>query len=959
MKPLRLLLIGLLGLVLLMVIAVALAFTPGVQTWAARKFAPAGPELTVDIGRVNAGLSQSRLENVRVVQPGLVLTLPLVEIDVGVLDAAGGKVEIKRLVAKGWILDLSSPAAVSPTAPGKTPEAAADEAFDGLFKLLELPFDLMVDGVDLIGEVLLPAGNAQVALSGGGVAAGQDGRFTLTTNLKTTDGSALVVNGVLATRMNTPRTFERIEFTANATATGPQVPKGAALDFAASAIREGQSENYLLTLRSGQRHLFNATMTLPQGDAPLAGSWKLDATHADAAPFTLGMALPEFAAKGQGTFEADRAFSQIKTAGTLDATADKLAALQPEFAALGRLAFSAAFNVATQGDIVRLNTFDARVAGAKPVANVTALQAVEFNTATGELTAADPAAELLRITLDGVPLAWAAPFLGDLVLTGDDVRGAFTASARDNGFTLRPAAPITLGNLSVTQAGELLLQALNVTLSAQADYTPKGWTADVTDLSARSGGATLVTLTAKAAQLAGEKQPLTASGKFEANIPALLGQPVAGGGASLQQGVARGDFTAAIADTQQANVTVQLADLVAADASPLPSVALQASINVDAAGRIDAKIPMIVSQRKRRSDIRLDAVLTPSGKATHIVGSLTGDTVHLSDLMALSAVSPTAPEAEAPQTPPAKKPGEKPAPTEPLWAGVTGEIKIDFKRLIYEKDIETSLRGVVKITPDTLRLETMKGALKTGGTLDAKGGLMFEAKKKQPYALKADLALVGVEPAPIFRALAPKEQPPVEGKFDITTQLSGRAIAPSAFDENVIGDIHLSGKGGTFRALSTNASNIVGAASGVAGMVGILAGGSTAKYAERTRAMADITQQLGAIKFDELNLVIARDKKKNMDIKDLTLLSPLIHLKGSGQIKNAPDKPLMQRPLLLNLQLGAKDKFAADLRTLKLLSDKPDKLGYAAMSEVLTLDGSLQSIGTKQVETVFRNALLR
>ena len=982
MKPLRFLLIGLASLAVLLVIVVALAFTPGVQTWVARKFAPATPELTVAIGHVDAGLHQTRLENVRVVQPGLLLTLPSAEVEVGVLDAAGGKVEVRRLVAKGWILDLTAPAAApvatrtgeskpiattkpspSPAPSAKKPEETARTAFDGIFKLIQLPFDLVVDGVDLVGEVILPEGRrAQVSITGGGIAAGKDGKFTLTADLKSPDATMLAVRGAITARMDTPRTFERFELAATASATGPQVPQGAKLDVALTAAREAQGEAYTAAVRSGAHDLLHVDIKLPPGAAPLAGSWSLDATSADAAPLALGRPLPDFIAKGQGTFEADRLFSQIKAIGALDASVDKLTVVQPEFAALGRLALTAGFDVATQGNLVRLNKLDARVSGEQPVASVTALQAVEFNTATGVLTAANPSAELLRLTLDGIPLAWARPFLGELALTGDDVRGTFAASARDGGFTLRPVSPITLTNVSVTQAGQPLVHAVDVSLSAQADYTPKGWMAEVTDLSVRSAGATLFKFTAKAAQPAGEQQPLTASGTYEADLSALAAQPVAANSVVLKRGLARGDFSATSAATKQANLTLQLADLLSADSKSLPSVALQARADIDAAGRIDAKVPIVITLAGRRSDLALNAVVTPGEKETNIKAQLTGDTLHVPDLMLFSALSATAPE---PATPEATTPKPTPPkPTQPLWSGVTGELKLAFKTLVYSKDIQaTDVAGLITITPTALTMENIAAALKTGGNLKADGGLKFDVTNEKPYALKADVALTNVEPAPILRALSPGEPSPVEGKFDITTQLSGRAVEPAGFTDSVIGDIHLTSKGGTFKALSVKTSAAVenvGKAATIAGALGIFSGSSsTVKYADRTRAAADVTKQLGSIKFDQLNVVVGRDKKKNMDIKDLTLISPMIHLTGSGQITYVPGVSLMKQPLLVNLNLGAKDKLATDLRALKLIGAKEDKLGYASMKEDLKLDGSLQSIGTKQLTDLIQDALTK
>ncbi|HSI09313.1 MAG TPA: hypothetical protein VK985_12070, partial [Rariglobus sp.] len=806
MKPLRLLLIGLSAIALLLVLGVVLALNSGVQTWAAKKFAPATPELTVGIGHVNAGLNQTRVENIRVVQPGLVLTIPSAEVDVSVIDAAGGKVEVRRLVAKGWVLDLTAPGAV-PATLEQTPEAAAKTAFNGIFNLIQLPFDLAVDGVDLTGEVILPQGRAQVTITGGGIGSGSDGKFVLTAGLTTPD-SSVALNGVLGAHMNSPRTFDRFSLTADASAKTPQVPQGATASIALNASTGGQNEAYSLTLSANGREVIQARVTLPPGTAPLAGTWTLDATQADVLPFALGRPLPDFIAKGKGTFETDRLFGQIKAVGSLDATLDKLGALQPEFATLGRLTLVAGFDVTTQGDVVRLNALDVRVAGERPVLTVTAQQPVEFNLKTSAATVTNPSADLLRLTLDGLPLAWAKSFLGDIALTGDDVRGAFTVTANDGGFAVRAAAPITLTNLSVSQAGKPLVNALDVSLSSQADYTPKGWAAEVTNLTAGSAGVQILKLTAKAAQAAGAKQPLTASGTYEINLAAALGQPVAAGSASLQRGVARGDFSASVADIQTASLTLQLASLLAADGSVLPSVALQARADVDAKGVINAQVPIVITQAERRSDITLGARITTLNKTTQVMARLTGETVNVGDLMLFSALGPAKPAAEVPavETKPAPK-TPVPAPTAPLWAGLNGELSIAFTTVAYSKDVVVKdIAGVVKLTPDALTLERLVAALKTGGNLKAVGGLLFDAKQPQPYGLKADVTLTDVEPAPILRALSPGQPASVEGKFNLTTQVAGRAVEPAGFTDSVIGDIKLTGQNGTFRALNVKSS---------------------------------------------------------------------------------------------------------------------------------------------------------
>jgi hypothetical protein len=992
MKPLRILLLGVVGIVLLLVVVIALAFTPAVQTWIARKFAPSNPALTVLLERVSAGLNGAHVENVRVVQPGLVLTLPSLEVEASVADAAGGRVAVKKLVAKGWILDLSvplpatTPAGVpsattsvveKPVAASATRETAAEEArtaFNGLFGLVKLPFDLAVDGVELSGEVILPQGRAQVSITGGSIAAGRDGKFILNGVFTDSAANTVTVKGDISAHMDTPRSFDRFGLVLAGSAKGTLLPKGAAVDLEIDAALKGADETYLVAVRSGSRELMRVDATLPAGDAPLAGRWKMDINSADAAGVATGQELPEIVSKGSGTFEANRVFSRILATGSLDASFDKLSVLNPEYAALGRLLFTSAFDLSTESGVVRLNKLNVQLAGERPVFSLAALQPVEFNLASGALTAADSAKQLVSITLDGLPLAWAKPFLGDLALAGDDVRGAFNVSAHDGGFSVIPVTPITLGNLSVSQAGRPLVRGLDIALTAQAEYSPKGLSASVSDLSVRSGADTVLKLTAKAAKPSADKQPMTADGTFEVNLAAVLAQPVAAGSASLSRGTARGEFSASAADVTVANLTLQLTNLVAADAArtSLPSVAVQARVDIDAAGLIHANAPVLITQAGRRSDLTLGAIITSTGDGKDLNVTLTSDSLAIPDLQLFAALAPT-PVAESPtprptQNPPAQSTAVSApkssvsAPTQPVWAGVTGEVNIKLKKIIYTSLLQVNdVVGVIAITPSMAMLKDLHALLNTGGKLNAVGGLTFDANQKQPYALKADLGLSEIDAAPLMRALSPGEPSPVEGKFTVSTSLSGRAVEPAGFSDSAVGDLIVSSKGGVFKALSVKTSakvDNVSKVAALAGLFGAVAGNETAvKYAERARAAADVTKQFASIPFDQLNLVAGRDDANNITMKDLTLLSPVMSLTGSGKITAQPGVPVMQQPLLVNLKIGARDEFADNLRILKLITGRADKSGYAPLVEDVTLDGTLQAIGTSQLSSLINRAL--
>jgi hypothetical protein len=980
------------GLVLLLVIVGVLLFSPAVQTWAARR-ATSGQDIA--IGRVAVGLSATRLDHVRVAQPGMVFTLPSAEVEMALASAASGDVNIKRLVAKGWILDLtpassaaSSSLNASPASSKTAPAAAVDRAekslatekartaFEGVFKSLRLPVDLALNGVELEGDVITPEGRTHVVVTGGGVGAGREGVLALKAEV-VAGASSVAVRGDLAVRMDSPRTLDRVVLKVGVNATGPSFPSGLPFQLILDAARQvDSSEAYTVAVLVGEKPLFNLAAAMPAGAAPLTGTWKIDARDADLAPFAAGRALPTLTATGQGSFTADRLFNEIQASGQLTADLDRLAVLEPALAALGAVHLNAEFDVAQIGKLTRVRKLSARLDGAQPVASLAALQPFDFDAATAALKLTDPASGLLRINLQALPLSWVAPFLpAGLVVTGDDVRGEWLAAAQaDGGFALKPVQPLKLTQLNVTQAGRPLVRALDLTLRATADYTPKGWTAEINEFNAASAGAPVLTVSAQAAQLNAPDQPLKLTGRYEVNLPTLLAQPVAAESASLAQGVARGDFTATVAATKQATFTLQLADLVATPgAMPLPTVVLTARADIAADGRIDASFPLVITRGSRRSDLMFAAVVTTLPAGQSIAAKLTGDALYVEDLQAFAALAP----ATAPAPVPASKPVAPRSPTRTspstgtttptapataVWAGLNGELQLALKKIIYTTDFTaTDLTGVVKIGPTAIMLEDLRGVLGLSGALKASGGLRFEAQAPAPYALQADFAVTQLDVAALLRAVQPGKDPVVEGKFDLTTRLAGRATTPAGFTDTALGDINLTSRNGVVRALTSKNATVAkraGQAAALVGLFGQLSGDTrTTQAAAQAAAAAEVARELGNLAYDQLNLVLARDAEANLAIKDLTLKSPSISLTGTGRITQQPGVPLLRQPLLLTLQLGAKQRLADNLYTLKLLAPTTDPLAYAPLTEALTFDGTLQAIGTKQLDNLLRRVI--
>ncbi len=979
MKYQRPLLAGSAIIALFLVVALMLAFTPSVQTWAVRRAMAAEPGVEFSLGRISAGINKVRVERLHWRQDGVDLILPAVEIDLPVIAALRGKVHIKRLVARDWTLDFTAPvgplaveiparqaaagylALLAPAGAQTPSDGPRPSGFPGIFSQINLPVDLAVDSADLAGEVIFPTtpghppGRAHANLTGGNLGPGLEGRFVLTTDVVTADASApvnhLTSRSELIARMESPRAFNHLEIASISTASGPQIPNGARLNINLGATRDSLGENYTLSLRTAVKMLADIRGSLPAGATDLGGTWQVDARSADITPFTLGRILPTFSALGGGSFVLDRAFSEIQLTGRLDASAERLEVIMPELLTIGMIGISADFDVFAEAHEFRISRLQAELIGAAPVASVEVLQGLEFNRLSGELRVADPAEDLVQISLHGLPLGWVQPFVPDLTLTGDAVRGGFMAQARGGRFSIYSTLPVEATALSISRAGRPLVRDLDLAVAVSGDYTPRGWQAEVSSLTLYSAGRFLLALNAKAGQAQGWDQPIKATGQYEADIPGLLAQPAGAEYDFFTSGHSRGEFTVSIDDRTELATAIGITSLRAGEVE-LPDLKIDLRTDLHPDGRLDARIPIIATKEGRSSDLTLAAALRPvpdNGYA--ITAQLASQLLYWEDLQLLAALVPAGEAAVH---------GD-PTPL-PVWAGLNGELGLQLSRVVYSPLVTVNdVIGTVRIGPSAVTIDNLSAMVSEGGSVRMQGDLAFNPLIRQAYALKAELALTDFDPAPLFRAGDPRAVPPVEGRFNVLSRMAGQGADLGALFGTATGVLTLNSRGGTLRALSVDISEHARTGSrlaGVAGIIGLATGDTrTLRYADRLRAASELTLELSALAFDQLTMQVERADDGSYFIKDLSVISPTMRLLGAGSIRYDEALSLWDQPLSLQLQLGARDRLADHLRTLHLLGEQTDPLGYAPLVERLILDGSLSAIGTSQLKNLLVKAL--
>ncbi|MFH1497974.1 MAG: hypothetical protein ABII82_09135 [Verrucomicrobiota bacterium] len=927
-------------------IVFGLACLPSVQTWAARRALAGQADTRAELGELSVGWSGATITGLVIEQPGLKLTLPSAEIDLPVLAAARGRVDISRLVARGWTVELTEPAApaAKPSAKTTAPDPRA------LFDSLRLPVALSLAQLDVQGRVRQPSGDATVALTGGGLDAGREGRFEIAATFVPADPGALSADKIdvaatVTARLRDEHTLDRLAL--DLTATTNIHTLRAKLD---SRRDTNGADTHALSVIVGDHLLADVNLALAAGSGQATGTWKLDARDRDLAPFLPGRALPAFAALGEGRFSSDPQGLRPEVAGTLRVALSELQHVSPGLAAVGEVKLGTTFELALAGDQIAVRTLKIEIAGDAPVLDIEALQPFTIQPATLAMQAKEPLADAARIALTGLPSAWLQPWLGgDLTLTGGTAKGEWRVTMEPDAVRIRPVAALTMAGIHLDQAGEPLLRAVDLSLALAATRRGDAFTAELLDLSASSGGHAIF-------KLKGQGGPSSAKAVLEADLPTLLAQPLAGGAGGVVAGRIQADIDFALSDGWRAVVNLTVGGLRSVQPLVLPEIAATFTASGDAAGALHAEMPLTLSAGGRRSDLLLKADLTPAGGITRIAGSISGDLVHVQDLQVLGGQAPTEPSAAAPAE------GEgQPVATAPFWAGYEGTLTLAIKRLVYAPGVESDLHGELTIDREAISLGKLNARLAQGGELSVTGRLQNEPAEAEPYALSGELSLTGFDPGPFLKPDNSRRPPVLEGTFDVKGTLSGRASDPAELADTALGRIDVTGRQGTLRALGVKvetAANLARPASALLGILGASTGNEDMlKYAERARAGAEVTKELSEVAFDRLDMTLQRENNNDLAITSLVMQAPMVRLTGGGGVKYQPGVPLLRQPLNVQLNLAARDRLARGLSSLKLLGAEADAAGFFPLTESIKLDGSLAEVGTSQLERLIRRAL--
>ena len=994
-----------------------LSFVPAVQTMVAERMFPDQPGRKLSLGSLSAGLSGAEITDMSLEVNGAVLTLPSLRAGFPLKTAVWDRqVVVRTLVAKGWTLDFThrltstAPEAHAPAAaertgePGETappgngsPALQAVRVIRGILREWKFPYDGSLDGVELEGDVLLAAASERdplrvhVILKGGGLAADHAGDFSVEAEGAVADPSlpfdAASTRGHLVVALGPSRKISRLEFKGSLAAKGGALPENLAVAVGAALPDGPGDETYTVDFSQGARHLATFGVGLPQATHRLEGTWKVDLRETDWAPFFTKRSWPSIAANGEGRFDADPAFAQTHATGGLAVAASRLSALAPQLDRLGSVALDASFTLTRSRHSIQFERLGVNVAGLRPIAVVTALQAFSIDDQTGALKTADMHADWLECSVQGLPLAWLSDQTSGIALAGADATGAFVMRTNDEGFVLSPKGPLIANGVTVRRADRIIGQALDLSLTWRADFSPQGWQVQAAPLTVSSAAQQIATIEAKVGKLAKSDGRIEIVGTWHADVEALAARSVIPGVSEIKGRTASGDFTVRLGTTTEVQGKVNVTGH-----DPAHILTASAHGYLGARGATSFRVPLKIAFGPKVVEFTVEGRSSVDKNGTRLDVDVTGTKLSLEPVGLLAAVLPVFDGDQsaanlAAATGEPRNPALAARDVSPFWRDLTGRVRFECYELEAGGHHLNDVAAMFEIDRASIRLKDGRGAFALRSTaapdrlrrfsktdnmrsqVKAEGVVTFDAVAEVPYSLKATAAVDVVDASRLFPASQPEHEASLEGRFSLAGTLTANGRNLADLIERRQEEYRLAGTSGIIRLLKTNVAvaipeapspvsdtlgtvgsamgSAVGSIFGLKGKGGYLTSGKTT-LSKNTEAVLDFASQITEIGFEQATLSATRGSDHALHLVEIEIKAPTLHLTGSGQIADVKDQPVSAQPLSLELRLGAQGRMAELLSTAGLLAADKDSLGYAMLREPIHLGGTLSHIDESQ-----------
>jgi hypothetical protein len=577
----------------------------------------------------------------------------------------------------------------------------------------------------------------------------------------------------------------------------------------------------------------------------------------------------------------------------------------------------------------------------EPIMVLSLEQLFELSLDDFKIQLADPARELARLDFNQMRLSAMNPFLPEGIRIRDEgLSGKLLVEAKDQSFLVRLSEPLRLANLSVSLDGEPLLRQVDVAMDLVAELSSGHLSLPKLEIKLASLGDVLfeqtLSLELPLVDWVPSVDAVEFDGKLDANLARLGRQPILASIMQPVEGIARAQFNGS-GMGQSLDLDFQLNDLRAVGEAPL-RLAGNASLANKEEGvwSINSALDWGLSGEEKRSSIASRLVLKTLADVFDLTGEIRAPLLRVIDLQALQGVWVASEQAPDPMAQPLATVTNDSFPAAP-WAGFTGKVSVLVDSLELPNGVPIkSIAARAMIDEDMVRLSDGKAQLGRGvanvsGKLERKPELSL-------YDLVADVSFNGVEPGFLMGRPAM-----VQGTFDGKIRLHGQGGSPAAAIEAAEVVANIEGRDGLMTLL-----NLESPATGAA-MIGLSLLGSQTRQ-PGIAAFSRAIPYFNELRFNRFGLDLRRASDGLLELNELALVGPDLSLGGQGRVAAGKWEDMLDQPMRLTIDLGARGQLAESLQTLGLVRPTAGSDGFQQGTQSLNIGGTLARPDSKAVQ---------
>lgn len=299
-------------------------------------------------------------------------------------------------------------------------------------------------------------------------------------------------------------------------------------------------------------------------------------------------------------------------------------------------------------------------------------------------------------------------------------------------------------------------------------------------------------------------------------------------------------------------------------------------------------------------------------------------------------------------TPPASLPSSADV-ERPAWADLDGSATVQIDEFILNSgQVIQSIMAQATVSESLLEVKNMKGRLQEG-PIAGRARIDFAAADPMPYKVLSQINFENVDPA-VFSGKQSGSFP-VRGMFNGEFKLEGKGGTLEAALENSEAGFLITGRKGVLTAFDLDNRS----------QLGLLGVGLLGRQLDRPgiTAMAKAVPYFKDIHFENFTLNLTRGQDKVVRIPELVFLGDNIRIEGQGFIGASRLDAIMDQPLQLLLELGAKGRLVDYLETLQLLSNQTSENGFRTWKEALEISGTIGNPDTSALKDMLSEAARR